>query len=292
MPCSSLAIQRVVSMAATMPSAIPDTQSVSAFLEHQPEHVASLSAEREPDTQVSRLPRNQEREHAIHADASQDEREGGHRGQQRRRRRRGCDRVGDYGGHRPHGAHDDILGTRREGSTDHGFELAGVERRACDERHLCGHTIIFLRAMARVRHVDRSLHVVGNGVRQVVSPHVGDDADDRPPLLLADEAHPAIDRALLFPEPARRRSVDNRHWRSVEVGSRKVPAGQDRNCHGLEIARRDYVQREERGRLRCRNDIAFDGQRSLRDGAGERQVLTRPDDSTPLALRIRSSSSW
>ena len=159
----------------------------------------------------------------------------------------------------------------------------GWRRAPCvRQRHVCGHAAIFLRAMARVRHVDRSLHVVGNGAA------TGREPARRPttPTIVRQCSSPTKrtgDRSGLSSSRTgapskRRRPRTGAPLRSARV---KFRPARSRNRHGLEIARRDHVQPEERGRLRCGNGIALDVERSLGDGAGERQRVHQGGCSTP-----------
>ena len=227
-------------------------------------------AERDPDPELLRPPRHQERQHRVDAEAAQRQGEERGRHQHRRRRRGHGRRVGQHRVQAAHVVDDDaarLLGQALQVVGDDGRRQPRVQ----DGDHLRRQPPVLERHVGGVRHVERAVDPLGLVAGQRVGADVGDDADDRAPARFADEADVLPHRLPSRPEPARGggRHLDDRFAGAVALGER--PAAGHPQAHHAAVVRRHDGEPEQRRGLPRRHRVALDLERSLGDAAGERQ---------------------
>ena len=151
-----------------------------------------------------------------------------------------------------------------------GFFQAGLN----DEAHVRGHTTTFEGSLFVVRKIDGAIDPVRNTALKIVSPNVGDNANDGAPFLVAAKADVGADNVLAGPEAVGGGDADDddgRIARSVGRGERAT--SQDGNVHDVEVIGSDDIHPEKRRIVSGIDGLIFDFEGALGDAPAERKCV-------------------
>ena len=208
----------------------PDRRQPHALSQDQPHDVPPARAQRHPHTELVHPLAHRVRDHAVHSDGRQRQREGGEQGNEEQREPRRRERLSGHLLHHPY------IGNRqaRVEPVHHRAQLAGQESRVGPgaQRH------------AHLREWEGNLRrwpPEGRLGRRAVGLilNVAHHADDRRPVggLRHPEIDSLADRVFARPVAARERLVYEQRQRRVGViCAGEEPAAQQRNSQGAEIS--------------------------------------------------------
>src|SRR6185369_1818142 len=131
--------------------------------------------------------------------------------------------------------------------------------RTDDEGHGRGDGAVLERRPGSVGNIKRTLHEVRHVLAQILSADIGNYADDRAPVLLADKTQVLSDGVLTGPQTARRFGAEE-HDRRISGGVcfGELAAAENRDAHGAKITGRNGVEPEKRRRLSRFSRAAFE----------------------------------